>query len=160
MKKCFEGIARLTFDDELNVHEMRSAEGELVRLCDVISTSSARGQVEKWLVELEVDMRKSVRFQVEHAMKAYPSKPRTQWVLEWPGQTVLCVGQLYWTKQIEEALKNEGLPGLKKYWQQCQNELDDIILLVRGKLSKQNRVTLGLLLLFMNFTSFVFANKT
>lgn len=125
---------------------MKSAEGEVVRLCDVISTATARGQVERWLVDLEVDMRKSVRFQVQHAMLAYPTKLRTQWVLEWPGQTVLCVSQLFWTTQIEEALKNEGLLGLKKYWQQCQNELDDIILLVRGKLSKQNRVTLGQLL--------------
>ncbi|XP_014203995.1 dynein heavy chain 7, axonemal [Copidosoma floridanum] len=142
LKKCFEGIARLTFDDELNVHEMRSAEGELVALCDVISTSAARGQVEKWLAELETDMRKSVQYKVLQAIEAYPQKPRTEWVLEWPGQTVLCVGQLYWTTKIELAMTNHGLQGLEKYYAQCQQELNDIILLVRGKLSKQNRVTL------------------
>ncbi|CAB0035335.1 unnamed protein product [Trichogramma brassicae] len=142
LKKCFEGIAYLTFDDDLNVLEIQSAEGEVVGLCDVISTSAARGQVEKWLVELEADMRKSVRDQVARAIEAYRSKPRTEWVLEWPGQTVLCVGQLYWTQQIERAMADAGLEGLKKYWKQCQQELNDIILLVRGKLSKQNRVTL------------------
>ncbi|OXU28216.1 hypothetical protein TSAR_011727, partial [Trichomalopsis sarcophagae] len=142
LKKCFEGIARLTFDEEMNVREMRSAEGEVVGLCDVISTGAARGQVEKWLVELEADMRKSVRDKVSRAIFAYPQKPRTSWVLEWPGQTVLCVGQLYWTRQIERAMIDEGLPGLKRYSRQCQQELNDIILLVRGKLSKQNRVTL------------------
>ena len=122
---------------------MQSAEGEIVALCDVISTGAARGQVEKWLVELEADMRKSVRDKVWRAIKGYEQKPRTEWVLEWPGQTVLCVGQLYWTRQIESAMLGKGNEGLKIYLTQCQQELKDIILLVRGKLSKQNRVTLG-----------------
>ena len=144
LKKCFEGIARLTFDEDMNVLDMHSAEGEVVKLITVISTVAARGQVEKWLVELEVDMRKSVHFMVARAIEAYPLKPRTNWVLEWPGQTVLCVDQLYWTMQIEQALQSDNGPeALKRYLEQCQRELNDIILLVRGKLSKQNRVTLG-----------------
>lgn len=145
MKKCFEGIATLTFDDDLVVYAMRSAEGEVVELVDLISTAAARGQVEKWLVELETDMRKSVRQKVYLAIEAYPKKERTIWVLEWPGQTVLCVSQLYWTQQIEEAImtKNDPVGALQKYLDQCQKELNDIILIIRGKLSKQNRITLG-----------------
>ncbi|XP_011505820.1 PREDICTED: dynein heavy chain 7, axonemal [Ceratosolen solmsi marchali] len=142
LKKCFEGIAKLTFDDDLNVYEMGSSEGELVPLCDIISTVAARGQVEKWLIDLEIGMKKSIKDRVNKAIDAYPTKPRTVWVLEWPGQTVLCVGQLFWTLQIEQAMREEGLEGLKRYYQQCQQELHDIILIIRGKLSKQNRVTL------------------
>jgi len=142
LKKCFEGIARLKFNEELEVLAMLSTEGEEVDILEIISTSIARGQVEKWLIELETEMRKSVRHMVYQAILAYHMKVRTTWVLEWPGQTVLCVDQTYWTQQVEEAML-KGVVGLKRYLAQCQEELNDIIKLIRGTLSKQNRITLG-----------------
>ncbi|KYN44278.1 Dynein heavy chain 7, axonemal [Trachymyrmex septentrionalis] len=141
LKKCFEGIALLKFNEELEVLAMRSTEGEEVIILEIISTSIARGQVEKWLIELETEMRKSVHHMVHQAILAYHMKARTTWVLEWPGQTVLCVDQTYWTQQVEEAML-KGVAGLKRYLAQCQEELNDIILLIRGILSKQNRITL------------------
>lgn len=70
------------------------------------------------------------------------TKERTQWVLDWPGQTVLCIGQLYWTANVTSAFL-QGLDALNAYVDTCNTELNHIVELVRGKLSKQNRTTLG-----------------
>ena len=64
---------------------------------DVISTSKARGQVEKWLLELEGDMISSLQKVITECKDDYAKCDRKEWVRKWPGQAVLCVDLLYWT---------------------------------------------------------------
>uniref|UniRef100_A0A8B9L9M7 Dynein axonemal heavy chain 12 n=1 Tax=Astyanax mexicanus TaxID=7994 RepID=A0A8B9L9M7_ASTMX len=144
LKKCFEGIAKLDFLPNLDIQAMYSSEGERVELIQLISTSEARGAVEKWLVQVEDVMLSSIRDVINRSRLAYPETKRSQWVREWPGQVVLCTSQMYWTQEVHEAIRS-GVGGLKNYYNQLQSQLKDIVELVRGKLPKQTRTTLGAL---------------
>ncbi|KAM4563453.1 dynein axonemal heavy chain 12 isoform 1-T1 [Odontesthes bonariensis] len=144
LKKCFEGISKLDFLPNLDIQAMYSSEGERVELIQHISTSEAKGAVEKWLVQVEDLMILSVRDVVARSRLAYADTVRNQWVKEWPGQVVLCTSQIFWTLEVHEAI-SAGANGLKNYYQQLQNQLKDIVELVRGKLPKQTRITLGAL---------------
>ncbi|KFO19799.1 Dynein heavy chain 7, axonemal [Fukomys damarensis] len=144
LKKCFEGIAKLEFLPNLDIKAMYSSEGERVELIELISTSAARGAVEKWLIQVEDRMLRSIHDVIAAARLAYPESARRDWVREWPGQVVLCVSQMFWTSETQEVISG-GTEGLKKYYKELQHQLNDIVGLVRGKLSKQTRITLGAL---------------
>ena len=88
-------------------------------------------------------MLSSVRSTIEEAITAYANTKREQWVLEWPGQVVLCVGQIYWTSMVEEAIEKQN--GLKSLLNTLNADLNQVIKLVRGSLSKMARLTLGAL---------------
>lgn len=53
LKKCFEGIAKLEFNDDLDIMKLLSGEGEEIALNQNISTVEARGSVEKWLLQVK-----------------------------------------------------------------------------------------------------------
>ncbi|KAI9354083.1 dynein heavy chain and region D6 of dynein motor-domain-containing protein [Zopfochytrium polystomum] len=145
LKKCFEGIASLTFQDNTRIIAMCSSENERVRLKEVIEPAAAKGAVEKWLLQVEKVMQSSVHQQVCNALKSYVETPREKWVLEWPGQVVICVSQIFWTREVAEAIRTGGPRGLRDYKNLCTRQLETTVSLVRGELTPMARMTLSAL---------------
>ena len=67
LKKCFEGIGKLEFLPNMDIAAMFSSEGEKVEFSQIISTSAARGAVEKWLLQVQEVMVVSVRDIIQQA---------------------------------------------------------------------------------------------
>ncbi len=59
-------------------------------------------------------------------------------VQQWPGQVVLAVTQNFWTINVHKAI-TAGADAMAAYLQECTNDINKIVELVRGKLSKQTR---------------------
>lgn len=142
LKKCFEGIATLVFTEKLDVVSMVSSEEEIVDLSLTINTAMAKGQVEKWLLDLELSMKTTVREIIGKALLAYQQIARHEWVLQWPGQAVLAISSTYWTTEMTQAIKQHPI-GLPAYLNKCNEQVKKIVELVRGVLSVQTRLTLG-----------------
>ena len=145
MKKCFEGIASLTFQEGNRIIAMCSGENERVTLKEVIDPATANGAVEKWLVQVERVMQASIHEHVTKGMKSYPETPREKWILDWPGQIVICVSQIFWTKEVEAAIREGGAAGLRNYKEKCTRQLEELANLVRGELTPMARATLSAL---------------
>ena len=126
--QVFEAIDKLEFQEDLTVTAMYSEETEKVAFKTTFNPKSAGGNVEKWLIECEDAMRESMQDITFRAYGAYAKTKRDQWILEWPGQVVLCVSQMFWTKEVEQAIRGSTLAG---YAEKCTAQLGDIVNKVR-----------------------------
>jgi dynein heavy chain, axonemal len=77
------------------------------------------------------------------AIKDYPLVSRTTWMQKWPAQCVLNGSQAHWTREVEECLRARGNQGAYAYFEQLRRQLDDMVVLIRGQISKAARVTVG-----------------
>lgn len=141
LRKCFEGIDKLKFDEKLFIHAMISGEGEKINLVEIIDTEAARGSVEKWLVQVEDQMVISVEKELRLSFDDYPKIARTNWVQRWPGQIVIAISQVYWTASVHSCLNGSG-PKLGDFHKTLEKQLQDIVTLVRSpKLTNLARTT-------------------
>lgn len=143
LKKCFEGINKLEFNDQTEVSAMISPEGEVVPFREKIYPNRARGMVEKWLLQVEAMMAESIRYVIKDACADFKGKDRNKWVIEWPGQIVIAGSQVFWTQECEGHIAGDTL---NDYLEQCNVSIVDTVALVRGKLNMNARITLGALI--------------
>uniref|UniRef100_A0AAR2J4M4 Dynein, axonemal, heavy chain 1 n=1 Tax=Pygocentrus nattereri TaxID=42514 RepID=A0AAR2J4M4_PYGNA len=139
LRKCFENIARLRFQPDLQITHMYSAEGEEVKLFLPVWPS---GNVEDWLWQFEYICTSTAKRHLH--IFASVKEPRTKWVLSWPGQVVIAGCQTFWTMEVSEALERGDLA--ESLYPQLQIQLSDLVQLVRGRLSKMQRAVLSALI--------------
>jgi dynein heavy chain len=139
LKKCFEGINSLLFEENLDISGMYSALKEYVPFTKKISTVNSNGAVEKWLLEVETNMLGSVFEVIQQAFTSFRDDEREKWVTSWPGQAILTVSQIFWTAEVEKAIQ-EGQ--LRQFAELSSKRLSKIVELVRGNLTKVIRSTL------------------
>ncbi|XP_067444208.1 dynein axonemal heavy chain 1 isoform X2 [Thunnus thynnus] len=153
LRKCFENIARLQFQSDLQITHMYSGEGEEVYLFLPVWPT---GNVEDWLRDVEKSMKATLRDNIDRSLKVYPEQPRVEWVLSWPGQVVIAGCQVFWTTEVSEALEQGDLAN--RLYPQLQTQLGDLVQLVRGGLSKMQRAVLSALIVIEVHAKDVAAN--
>ena len=144
LKKVFENIHTIDFNEHRKIIAMNSAERENVKFAKQVDPNNKK--VEDWMGEVEDMMKKSVREALLNSIKTYPTPTRTEWVRNHPGQCVLNGSQVHWTSEVESNMKTKGLEGVRDYYNQLQIQLNDLVELVRQKLTKQQQVTLNALI--------------
>jgi dynein heavy chain len=141
LQKCFENLVGLQFGPEpgsIDIGAMISSEGERVSLGRNLK---ARGCVEDWLSQVEARMKVSLHGLMKAGLIDYDSRPRVEWVGAHAGQIVATVAQMMWVRGTEKALRNEEgtADGMRLWAKEYANELNQLVVRIRGDLSKLER---------------------
>lgn len=110
---------------------MVSIEGEKIDWFTSVNPADIGG-VELWLTSVEDAMKQTLHRIAGESLTAYAQRERAQWILQWPGQLVLNCSQVYWTKEVSEAIETGGAKGLAAYGDKCTQQLTEVVKLVRG----------------------------
>jgi len=147
LQGCFDAMSSLIFGKGDQAHEMFgmiSAEKEKVNF---VAPVTASGNVENWLSDVETMMRTTLYEGTKKALREYPGTEEGQvkrggWLFAYPSQPVTVVDQIMWTqlcsKAIRAAAAGDGA-ALQRFLDYSVRQIDDMVLLTRGELSKLDR---------------------
>ena len=123
LKKCFDGIAKLDFSETLDILACMDPGGDPERIEFMydavqhtpdgkpINPKDSGGNVEKWLVEVEIMMKKSLAHIIDLSCRDFQNKEKVDWTKDWAGQVVICANQVYWTVYMEEGIREGSVLG-------------------------------------------------
>ena len=143
LSKCFENINKLEFQPDLKMTAMFSGEGERVPFK---IAHYPEGSVEFWMNDILNEMKDTVQWTICEACKDYRATPRGEWVLKWPGATLIASSTIFWSLEVEEALNDAGNAGLISYFEKSHEQLMELTRTVAGKITKLQRKSLGALI--------------
>eukprot|EP01028_Stygiella_incarcerata_P003072 TRINITY_DN1583_c0_g3_i1.p1 TRINITY_DN1583_c0_g3~~TRINITY_DN1583_c0_g3_i1.p1 ORF type:complete len:4602 (-),score=1271.77 TRINITY_DN1583_c0_g3_i1:125-13930(-) len=140
MLKMFDNCAALHFaKNQPLVTGMSSAEGESFQFENPVRVDEA---VEKWLLDVEVEMRKTLHNVLKTAVFRYPQSRRIDWIYEYLGMIALGGSQIWWTWEVEDSfrkVKGGDKTAVKTLSSKLTSQLNDLVAEVRKDLKANNR---------------------
>ncbi|KAJ3335866.1 Dynein heavy chain 2, axonemal [Gonapodya sp. JEL0774] len=152
LKKCFDNLVKLELSQSQDTHHqfeaqgMHSADGEYVPYQRNVLLE---GPVEGWLLEVERNMRASLKESLSNCLSNSKKVKRDKWLKEWPGQMLITVSLINWTADCVRALfEVEGgeLKALKTLKKANVSSLKRLVDMVKAPLTSVERKKLTALI--------------
>ncbi len=140
LKKCFEGVNAVNFEDDLKISAMVSQEKEVVPFTTMVDPNHKN--VEDWMMEVEHMMKASVRDAMLEAILDYTRIGRIEWMQKHAAMCVLNGSQVHWTQEVEAAIRSGDI---QSNLDRQLSQLADMTQLVRGEITNAARTTVGAL---------------
>eukprot|EP00002_Diphylleia_rotans_P013196 TRINITY_DN2570_c0_g1_i1.p1 TRINITY_DN2570_c0_g1~~TRINITY_DN2570_c0_g1_i1.p1 ORF type:complete len:3210 (-),score=627.88 TRINITY_DN2570_c0_g1_i1:227-9145(-) len=140
LKKCFENIDKLAFSPDGKVTAMLSSEDESIPFLPTHHVQTSP-KVEEWLLGVEEAMLASLQHIMADSLADHPMHKREDWILRWPGQVILAVNKVMWTRKTHQSLR-EGIKHLRDHEHQLSQALLKLVEMVRGDLPSLARLTM------------------
>lgn len=140
IRKMFGNVSKLIFKEASRVVlGMQSPEGEEFSFQSPVV---AENVVEKWLNDVDKEMKDSLKQRTKAAVFHYPRSDRVEWVKERLGMVGLGGSQIWWTWEVEDAfrrVKQGDKTAVKDLSRKLTSQLNDLVDSIRTKLTSQER---------------------
>ena len=145
MVKIFDNIGSLKFEsrppDKIVALAMISCEKEIMEFRNYVL---AEGRIEDWMNDILGEMRKSNRYITKKSIYDYGKtrRSRTEWMLNYQGMVCLAASQVWWTAEVENVfykISTGNHKAMKIYLEQLNGQLDELVVRIRGELTKNER---------------------
>ena len=149
LKKCFEGIEKIAFNETNHALSMISSENEKIDFIAPINVNEGdkKGNPEKWLVEVEKSMFETLENLCKNSVKDYLNISRAECIKNWPEQIILTVNQIIRTKETEKVLTENSNQQKQNLIGKINDSIKELINLVRQKLSERQRLIIASLII-------------
>lgn len=141
LRKVFENLGSLVFNEKVQIVGMTSLEGEKVMFSTPVNPLSK--QVEDWMTDVENQMIISMKRELKKAIVAFDPARKTEWVLQHPGQCILNGFQNVWTNEVEQAIISNSLAD---YLKALHDNLIKIVMMSRVNFSAMNQISIEALI--------------
>ena len=145
LPKCFDNTHNLEFKKNDKGSPTKMAVGMYSGEAEYVEFSEdcvCDGAVETWLQNVVDSMRMALIEEFRAAVPMYDEKPRRSWLFDNSVQNTIVVSRMFYTQEVNEAfdeLEEGNEEALKLVWDKQVLQLKDLIDIINGELTKNER---------------------